>query len=266
MNRLCKLFEQNRARRRKLLSIFITAGYPELDSAPELVRTLEMAGADFVEIGVPFSDPIADGPTIQKASQHALENGMNLKMVLEQIQIIRRQSQIPIILMGYFNPMMNYGLEKMVADAEAVGVDGFIIPDLLPEEFLRCGGVFEGSSLGVNFLVSPNTPLSRIRKIDGLTRDFIYCVSVTGVTGVRQGIRPELFDFLKSVRGQVEHPYLVGFGISKPTDARKIVQYCDGVIIGSAVINRLKRDDSNIERLDAVGKLVRQIKLELREA
>ena len=221
MNRLTKLFECNRVQKQKLLSIFITAGYPKLESTPKLVNVLEDAGADFLELGVPFSDPIADGPTIQRASQRALANGMNLPILLEQVQMIRKNNQIPIILMGYFNTFMRYGLTKFMTDAQQVGVDGLIIPDLIPEEYRNFRGRFDHSTLGLNFLISPNTPLSRIKTIDNLTRDFIYCVSVTGVTGARRGVHDESVDFLRSLSAHVQNPYLVGFGISTPTDARK---------------------------------------------
>lgn len=264
MNRLKKMFQIAQNQREKLLSIFVTAGYPKLDSTPELVWTFEKAGANFVEIGVPFSDPIADGPTIQKASQIALKNGMNLSIVLNQVQMVRQQSQIPIILMGYVNPLLNYGLEKFIKDAEEAGVDGLIIPDLIPEEFLNYKNLFKGSNLGINFLISPNTPTKRIKFIDNLTCDFIYCVSVTGVTGCRKGVTQGLVDYLQSIRKLINHPFLVGFGVSNPKDARDIARYCHGVIIGSAIINLIRKYTAYMDMLEAVCHFGQEVKSALK--
>lgn len=264
MSRFKNTFQKAQKSGEKLLSVFVTAGYPKLDIAPELVWILEQAGADFVEIGIPFSDPIADGPTIQNASQIALENGMNLKEALKQVQVIRQQSQIPIILMGYVNPLLNHGLEKFIKDAEEVGVDGFIIPDLLPEEFLNFKNIFIRKKLGVNFLISPNTPTSRIKNIDKLTCDFIYCVSATGVTGTRKGVPLGLIDFLQSIRNLIKHPYLVGFGISNPQDAREIARYSIGVIVGSAIIKLINKYNDRSKMFEAVNLFVKELKSALK--
>ncbi len=264
MNRLTKLFQDKQNKKEKVLSIFVTAGYPELEITPDLVFSLEQAGADLVEIGIPFSDPIADGPTIQKASQIALENGMKLEMALEQVQIIRKQSQIPLILMGYINPFLKYGLRNIIQDSEEAGADGFIIPDLIPEEFIKHKNAFSGSKLGLNFLVSPITTKSRIKTVDNLTRDFIYCVAVTGVTGVREGVPQSLIDFLQSLKDTISHPYLVGFGISNPRDASIIAQNCHGIIVGSALINEISKYSSSGEMLTGVSQFVQEFKSALK--
>lgn len=261
MNRLTKLL-RNRSEEEKLLSIFLTAGYPKKESTAEIVRVVESAGADFVEIGVPFSDPMADGPTIQKSSEIALQNGINLDLVLEQIQRIRTESQLPFILMSYLNPILAYGTERLIEDATAAGVDGFIIPDLIPEEKRRICG--DGGEMDVNFLISPNTAQDRVEAIDEATADFIYCVSVAGVTGARKGIPSDLIDFLKSIRRKVSSPVFVGFGISNGKDAREIARNCSGVIVGSAIINLLAGSNGQGKGLQSVAEFVRDLKSALK--
>lgn len=264
MNRIQNTFQNAQKKDEKILSVFITAGYPALDSTAELVWRLQDSGADVIEIGVPFSDPIADGPTIQHASKIALDNGMSLSLALEQIDFVRQKSAIPIILMGYINPFFKYGLDRFIKDATAAGVDGLIIPDLLPEELGILKGLLNSSNFGVNFLVSANTPPSRIKKIDKLTSDFIYCVSLTGVTGRRTGVPSGLIDFVQSIRPVVAHPLLVGFGISNPKDAKEIAQNADGVIVGSAVLDLITESDGPSEMLSAVGDFVQSLKLALK--
>ncbi len=260
MNRLRTRLKQSRMQDEKLLSVFLTAGFPSADSLPDLIAVVEEAGADFVEVGVPFSDPIADGRTIQLASERALQNGMTLSKALEQIARARVQSEIPLLLMGYFNPFLSHGLPELLCEAREAGVDGFIIPDLIPEEFQRFREAFSDQNLGVNFLVSPNTPKVRIRQVADLTSDFIYCTSVTGVTGVREGVAAPVIGFLQQMRQLVDRPYLVGFGIATPGDARELARHCDGVIVGSALIRILQREERQTERLKQVQKLVSELK------
>jgi tryptophan synthase alpha chain len=263
LSRLSELFEETKDRE-KLLSIFVTAGYPECESTPDLVWRVEEAGADFVEVGFPFSDPMADGPTIQKSSEVALANGVTLPMVLEQIGTIRERSQIPVVLMTYLNPVLAYGLEPLLRDAKSVGVDGFIIPDLIPEEWRRLCGKDSKYQIEANFLISPITPEARIATIDKLTSDFLYCVSVTGVTGARHGMPPGLAEFLKRTSSQTTHPLLVGFGVSKPADARNIAQYCDGVIVGSALISQFEQHATENEAFASITNLVGELKSALK--
>ncbi len=265
MNRLHALLKQSSRTGEKLLSIFVTAGFPEPDATVDIVRAIESAGADFIELGIPFSDPIADGPTIQAASHHALENGMTLKKTLTQLEQIRLVSDIPILLMGYFNPLYRYGLENLVSDAESAGADGFIIPDLLPEDSVRFSHAFRSSGLGINFLVSPNTSRERLRKVDEITNAFIYCVSAAGVTGMRRGVPPGILTFLQELQSQAQHPFLVGFGISNGQDAAAIARHCHGVIVGSAVINRLADETTSLQkRIEAVSNFVSDLKQSLK--
>ena len=264
MNRISNTFQKVQKTDEKILSVFVTAGYPHLESAQELVWQLEQSGADLIEIGMPFSDPIADGPTIQHSSKVALENGMNLDLVLKQIQTIRQKSEIPIILMGYLNPLLKYEFDRFIKDAAEAGVDGLIIPDLLPEEFQTIDSEFNGSKLGMNLLISPNTPLARIKKIDEVTSDFIYCVSVTGVTGRRSGVSHDFIDFLQSIKSIVTHPLLVGFGISNPEDANEIGRNSDGVIIGSAIIDLITKSRGDHDMLSSVDQFVQRLKFALK--
>lgn len=264
MNRTSNLFKKIDITGEKILSVFVTAGYPHLESAPELVWQLEKSGADLIEIGIPFSDPIADGPTIQHSSKIALENGMYLSLALKQIKKIRQKSDIPIILMGYLNPLVKYGFDRFMKDATESGVDGLIIPDLLPEEYQTFGSKFHNSILGINFLVSPNTEPVRIKKIDEVTSDFLYCVSVIGVTGQRSGVSHGLKDFLQSVNSFATHPLLVGFGISSPEDASEICKNADGVIVGSAVIDLISKSRGTQDMLSSAGKFVQSLKFALK--
>ncbi len=265
MNRLQRLFDEKIPIGEKLLSCFLTAGYPELESTKELVLTAEKSGADFIELGMPFSDPVADGQTIQISSQQAIKNGMNMQKLLNQVKEIRKESEIPIVLMGYFNPFLHYNIEKLVPEAEAAGVDGFIIPDLLPEDYGRFSAAFENRNIGLNYLVSPNTAKDRVKEVGKLTHDFIYCVSVTGVTGARSGLQERTINFLKTLSGMSNRPYFVGFGIATPEDAALAASYSNGVIVGSAFIKLLEQDKPYSEKVNDVAVLVSNMKKALSE-
>jgi tryptophan synthase alpha chain len=260
MSRLSKVFEQKIPKGEKILSFFVPAGYPEPTSTTDLVVAVAEAGADLIEIGVPFSDPLADGPTIQRASKIALENGITLKKILQVMPSIRAKSDVPLILMSYLNPIFSYGIPEFLHDAHASGADGLIIPDLIPEEYNSFRSVFEGSEIGVNFLVAPNSNIERIAAVDNLTRDFLYCVSITGVTGARGRFDHGLQEFIQRVSGIAHHPYLVGFGISNADQAREIAQLSHGIIIGSALIDFISRHSDEAEMLTAVKEFVREMK------
>lgn len=249
-----------------MLSVFLTAGYPERNSTVPLVETVAAAGADFIELGIPFSDPMADGPTIQASSQTALENGMTVSLLLQQVAKVRDRTNIPIVLMGYLNPLLKYGLAALVRDAENAGADAFIIPDLIPEEYARFASAFETAAIGLNFLISPNTSRERIQMVDALTHDFVYCVSVTGVTGAHRGVADSTISFLQRVNQTVRRPCLAGFGISSPEDAAAISRNCHGVIVGSAIIRRMARNNESEKYLIRVGEFVSDLKEALRGA
>ena len=238
-NRLQQLFANTK---KPLLSVFYTAGFPKLDDTSLIAASLEKAGADLVEIGIPFSDPVADGPTIQQSNKVALENGITLPLILQQVREIRKAVNIPIILMGYLNPVMQYGVERFAKDAGAAGVDGVILPDMPLAEYERdYRKAFDDNGLLLTFLISPTTSEQRIRKIDQLSSGFIYAVSASSTTGAKSGFAPaqmEYFERLKKMK--LKNPFLIGFGISNNDTFKQASQFGAGAIVGSAFVNMLK--------------------------
>jgi len=239
-NRIKDLFASGKG---NILSVFYTAGFPTLDSTAAIATALEKGGADIIEIGIPYSDPVADGPTIQESNKVALENGMTLPKILEQVKHIRKTVKIPIILMGYVNPVMQYGIERFAQDAATAGVDGVILPDLPMDAFLEeYKTIFEAANLSNTFLISPTTSEDRIRKIDMETDGFIYAVSASSITGAKgsfAGEQLQYFDRLKKMK--LKNPFLIGFGISDHATFAKASSYGAGAIVGSAFINVLKK-------------------------
>ena len=218
---------------------FLTMGHPRRDSALELVPTLIEAGADLVELGVPFSDPLAEGPTIQGSSQKALENGMNLALCLEQVAALRSQGICaPFVLMGYYNPVFQMGIERFAGQAAAAGIDGVIIPDLPPEESADLGEALGDLGLHLIFLIAPTSDDERVRLVAERATGFIYLVSLTGVTGAREQLPRDLEVFVARVRRATDLPLAVGFGIGSGEQARAIAQLADGVIVGSALVRQ----------------------------
>jgi tryptophan synthase alpha chain len=224
--------------KKKALVFFLTAGFPEQDSTEGIAAALEQGGADILEIGMPFSDPLADGPVIQHSSAVALNNGVTLDCIFKSVAAIRSRSSIPLVLMGYLNPIMEYGPEKFFSQARASGADGIILPELPLEEVHRFKNLVESNRLSQILLVTPTTPPDRIRQIDSASSGFLYCVSTTGVTG--SGHRSNIRAYLDIVRrNATKNPLLVGFGISTPEDASGIAESADGVIVGSALLRLL---------------------------
>jgi tryptophan synthase alpha chain len=224
--------------KKKALVFFLTAGFPKLDSTEGIVHALERGGADILEIGMPFSDPLADGPAIQESSNIAIKNGVTLQSVLETARAIRAKSEIPLVLMGYLNPILRFGEKEFFAKAAEAGVDGIILPELPFEETSRFKALIDGSGLSQILLVTPTTSPERIRNIDAASNGFLYCVSTTGVTGSEHGTN--IAKYLDVVRKNAsKNPLLVGFGISTPLDAASIARSADGIIIGSALIKRI---------------------------
>lgn len=244
----------------KALLTFITAGDPDLETTKELVLTLEKAGADIIELGVPYSDPLADGPTIQQASLRALKSGTKLRNIFQTVAQLRQQTQIPIILMTYFNPLLRYSLPQVAADAAAAGVDGFIVPDLPMEEAAEFRGLLADRDLCLIPMVAPTSGPERIRELTLSGDGFVYCVSLTGVTGVRTGIPENLREFMDIVGKVTDKPLAVGFGISTPAQTAAISQYCDAVIVGSALVKTIGEKGKAPDLLDAVYKLVFSLK------
>ena len=241
MSRIAATFARLRSVGRIALMPYLMIGFPERDSALALVPALEAAGADMFELGVPFSDPLADGATIQRAAQQALANGVRLPFCLETVAALRAHGvRAPLVLMGYINPFLQYGLERLTVDAAAAGADGLIVPDLPPEEAGACHAACRAAGLDLIFFVAPTTPDERIAQIARLASGFLYCVSLTGVTGARRELWAGLPAFLARVRRHTDLPLVVGFGISRPEHVRQAGTHADGVIVGSALINAIE--------------------------
>lgn len=253
MNRITKKFNSLKKRNKKAFIVYITAGYPSLAATERLVLELEKSGADIVEIGVPFSDPMADGLTIQKSSEKSLRRGTNLKKILKSVENIRRKSSIPIVLMSYLNPVYRYGLQKFIRDAVSSGVDGAIFPDLPVEEAREFEEAAKGEEFCVIFLASPTSTAERIKAVARHSKGFIYYVSLTGVTGARKRLAPHLSSDVGRIRRITNKPVCVGFGVSNERQARDIAKIADGVIVGSALINVISKYERNKALYRAVG-------------
>lgn len=251
MNRIDKTFAALKRSKRKALIGYVTAGFPTKAKFPETVRRLEKAGLDLVEVGVPFSDPVADGTTVQRASQKALDNGVTLNWILNTVAVLRRDVSLPIIFMSYSNPILAMGMDRFFARAKVSGVDGVIIPDLTPDEGRPYEIAAAAHGLHVIYLVTPNTDNNRMRQIARKTRGFLYAVSLTGVTGARKALSPEVPSFLNRLRRLSSAPVAVGFGISTPEQVRRISRHAAGVIVGSALINHLEQSLPSAERFVA---------------
>ncbi|MEZ4794115.1 MAG: tryptophan synthase subunit alpha [Flavobacteriaceae bacterium] len=240
MNRLQQKLQENK----KLLSIYFTAGYPQLEDTVPIIQSLEESGVDFIEIGLPFSDPLADGPTIQKSSTKALKNGMTTSLLFQQLEGIRDHVNIPLVLMGYFNPILQFGVASFCKQCKAVGIDGLILPDLPLQEYRKnYQSLFEKYSLPVIFLITPQTTEGRIREIDQSSTSFIYMVSsasTTGSQGAFGGIQQNYFKRIADMN--LKHPQIVGFGIHDKKTFTVATTFAKGAIVGSAFINMLEKD------------------------
>lgn len=255
MNRLQQLFEKQQ---KGLLSIYYTAGHPSLTDTLKIAETLEQSGADFLEIGFPYSDPVADGPVIQASSKEALDNGMTLPILFEQLKDLRQRVTIPILLMGYVNVVLQYGVEAFCQKCQEVGVDGCIIPDLPMYEYEEMyQAIFEKYELSNIFLVTPQTSEERIRKIDGLSDAFIYLVSSAATTGGNLSISESSAAYFKRIADmQLKNPFVIGFGISNKETFDAASQYANGAIIGSAFVKNV--DTNNLE--GSIKDFMRQFK------
>ncbi|MBD1387403.1 tryptophan synthase subunit alpha [Mucilaginibacter rigui] len=242
MNRLNQLFA---TKNNNLLSIYFTAGYPELNTTVDIAEALEKAGADFLEIGFPYSDPVADGPTIQHSSQTALDNGMNLNILFEQLKDLRSRVNIPVLLMGYVNPIVQYGIERFCKAAAAAGVDGIIVPDLPMYEYeMLYSNHFTDNGLSNIFLVTPQTSEERIRKIDELSNSFIYLLSSSSITGGNLQLTDSIEGYYSRIKAmELKNPTIIGFGISDHRSFSKACEYANGAIVGSAFVKLLAEDD-----------------------
>ncbi|NJC24951.1 tryptophan synthase subunit alpha [Neolewinella antarctica] len=243
MNRLTKLFREKSS---DLLNVYFTAGYPQLNNTVTIIRELDRAGADLIEVGVPYSDPMADGETIQKSSMKALQNGFTLKVLFDQLREARQHTEVPLVLMGYFNQVMQYGMERFVKAAKEAGADGLILPDLPVFEYENeFKHIAEKYDIQVTFLITPNTSQQRIEQIGQLSTGFIYVVSSSSITGKSGEITQAQKDYFARIAAlNLPQPRLIGFGISDAKSFRTACEYANGAIIGSAFIRALAgRDD-----------------------
>ncbi len=243
MNRIQKIF-QNRTEK---IIPFLTAGYPSKKDTLNMVQAAEISGAAMVELGMPFSDPLADGPVIQRSSQKAIENGVTIHWILETVSDIRQQSEIPIALMGYINPILNFGLANFMESCSDAGVDGLIIPDLPPEEAEEYVKLSKTNGISPILLVAPNTPEKRIQEISKLAGDLIYCVAILGITGGRGSIGDQLKSYLIRVEKNSDCPFIVGFGIKEREDIVGINKIAHGAVVGSAIIHEMQNSNNPVK-------------------
>jgi len=227
----------------KALIAYVTVGYPSIEATLKVVPLLADSGCDIIELGIPFSDPLADGVTIQKSSFHALQNGVNPRLCLELAGQLSRKVKTPLVFMTYYNPVFSYGLEKFCAACSSAGISGLIIPDLPPDEGSDLEAISQQQGLDLIYLLAPTSTKERIRLAAGRSRGFIYLVSVTGVTGARDRLPVDLAAFVAGVRKVATQPLCVGFGISTPEQAGQIAQIADGVIVGSRIIQLMEKED-----------------------
>jgi tryptophan synthase alpha chain len=239
MTRITETFRKLKKQGRKAFIPYIMAGDPSIEKTKDIVLLFEECRADIIELGVPFSDPMADGPTIQRASERALQNHVTLRKVISLVRDLRQISQIPLVLMTYFNPLFKYGIEEFIRDAGDAGVDGVIIPDLPPDEAEDFIGLSRKSDLDTIFLLAPTSTDDRIRKVAKASSGFIYYVSITGITGASLLLDGTMEVLIAKIKRYTDKPIAVGFGVSSPADASAVAEFSDGVIVGSAIVKRL---------------------------
>ncbi len=268
MSKIKKTFKELKSRKEKALVMYLTAGDPDLTTTKKLLVAIEEAGADIIEVGIPFSDPMADGPTIQRASGRGLEAGTTLESIFNMLDDVRPKLSTPIILFGYYNPVLSFGLKRFAKRAAGVGVDGLILVDLPHEEskeIRRFTDDINGGGIDFINLISPVTNDERLKKIVTDAKGFLYYVSVTGVTGARSELPPEVEDQIVNVKGMTELPVVVGFGVSNPETAARLGRVSDGVVVGSALVNIIEEYGNKGDVLiEEVIKFVSSLKASLK--
>lgn len=258
-SRIHDRFKQLHKLGEKALVTFVTAGDPDLATTAALLPRMAEAGADIIELGIPFSDPMADGPTIQRASERALAGGVTLEAVMSMVSTIRDQVSAPIVLMGYSNPIYSYGWQRFAEDAVKAGIDGLLLVDLPPEEAGELLPAAKAAGLEIIFLLTPTSDDTRIKQVSRYGSGFLYYVTVTGVTGTRQSVSNSLEDELKTVRNTIKLPVVAGFGISTPEQAAQVATAADGVVVGSAIVKLFEQHQG--EQLQTeVTRLIRSLK------
>ncbi|HEY5672849.1 MAG TPA: tryptophan synthase subunit alpha [Malonomonas sp.] len=260
MLRISKTFAALREKNQTALIPFLTAGDPDMAKTAELVHTLVNNGADLIELGVPFSDPMADGPTIQAASERALAAGASLDKVLQLVTDVRQTCQVPIVLMGYYNPIFRYGAERFAKAAAAAGVDGVLLVDLPPEEAAEISSLLKSAGIAMITLLAPTTPPERMRRLAQAAEGYLYYVSMTGVTGAQQINPQDIRLAVEELKGMTEVPVGVGFGITTVADARAVGEFADGVVVGSALVKIIAEYGQSEELLPRVGDFIASLK------
>jgi tryptophan synthase alpha chain len=265
MSRIETKFAELKRRGEAALIPFVTAGDPDLVTTLKILQALEKGGADCIELGIPFSDPTADGPTIQRSSERALKNGLSLPRIFRLVRQFRRTSDIPVVLFGYFNPIFRYGSKNFCLAAVRAGADGILCVDLPPEESEELKHWTDGNGLDLIFLLSPTSGGDRVRLVAGKGRGFIYYVSVTGVTGARQAIDDQLRSQVARVRRATSLPVGVGFGISTPKQAAWIAGFADAAVVGSALVERIEKAKGGAEKARRAGAFVSELKRAMKQ-
>lgn len=260
MTRIEQKFRDLKSQGRKGFIPYITAGDPSLDITLRLVPALEDAGADAIELGVPFSDPIADGPVIQRGTERALRNGVRLSKVLELAEAIRKRSQIPLVLFSYFNPLLNHGLEKLGRDAASAGFDGVLATDLTIEESGAYVKAMKSAGLNTIFLAAPTSSPERLKRIAEASNGFLYAVSRTGVTGEQKELATDLKQFLQALRSHTASPIAVGFGISHPDHVRAVWEEADAAVVGSSIVREIEQHIGKADLVERVASFARWLK------
>ncbi|MBZ0161034.1 MAG: tryptophan synthase subunit alpha [bacterium] len=260
MNRIDERFRRLRQAGERALMPYLTAGDPDLDTTRSLILEFERRGADLLELGVPFSDPLADGVTIQRASQRSLAGGTTLSRILDMVGELRSDCRLPLLLMSYVNPIFHFGYARFAKEAAAAGIDGLIVPDLPPEEAAELIEATAAHNLHTVFLIAPTSSQQRIRTIAAASKGFIYYVSLRGVTGARSSLSEDLETNIRMIRAETNLPIAVGFGVSTPEQARIASRMADGVIVGSAIVSLLEQTTGQPDQLKHAGDFVASLK------
>jgi tryptophan synthase alpha chain len=263
-HRIAAKFRELRARDESALIPFVVAGDPDLDSTKAIVREFVARGADLIELGVPFSDPMADGPANQRAALRGLNSGASLAAILSMVSELRGETEIPLILFGYFNPIFHYGCDRLCADAARAGIDGLLVIDLPPEEVGELKTAARANGLDIIYVLAPTTPIERARKVAHSASGFLYYVSVLGVTGARTAVASDLEEHVNNLRGVTDLPIGVGFGISTPEQAARIARFADAVVVGSALSLLIEANLGSADLVKKVGELVGSMKLAMK--
>jgi tryptophan synthase alpha chain len=259
MSRIAETFADLKRENRRGFIPFITAGDPDLETTGKLIIELARAGATVIELGVPFTDPMADGPVIQRASERALRHGFGITEILQTVADARKQTDVPIILFSYFNPLLQFGVEKLACEANQAGVDGILVTDLVPEEASEFAAALRAHDLDMIFLVAPTSTDERLQMVSERASGFIYAVSRAGVTGAREEMSAAAEKLVRRVRKFSDLPVAVGFGISKPEQVADVWRYADAAVVGSAIVAEIEQAKSAADAVSRVGRFARQL-------